>query len=112
MDELLGDSPTNSSPHSIDVAELSQGQGQDQTFNAQIETTETQSSSSSLLGNNEDTEKARKRKNPTTEYIKIKKQYYTRKEKEVGKREECQREYIQKSLEMKQKKLDLLNKKS
>jgi hypothetical protein len=73
MDEILGDSPTNSSPHSIDVGKLS------------IEVPST-SGAASLPDSPETCEdlsekstKPKKRKSANFEYIKIKKLHYEHK---------------------------------
>lgn len=95
MDAFLGEKPTNSSSHTIDVA------------------TVTQSSSISDQENEptDEPKKKRYKKNTTDEYINFKINYYSKKEALMEKNNESFHKYLEKSLDLKRQKLELYKRK-
>jgi hypothetical protein len=69
LDALLGDTPTTASPHSIDVAQITPVENREQ------EECELERNDSTDSGNPDSSASKRKRRNPTAEYVKYKKQY-------------------------------------
>ncbi|KAJ8914167.1 hypothetical protein NQ315_016246 [Exocentrus adspersus] len=106
LDELLDDSPSNASPHSLDVSEIettdSQCESQsDSSINLQVET-ETSSFASLQLG---------KRKNPTAELVKIKRRYFENKVEKANEKETNRNLYLQENLRLKTEKVEISKKK-
>lgn len=94
LDALLGDTPTNASPHTIDVARI---QNTDTSSTSEASATEqmTDLSIPSMA--------AQRRKNPTAEYIKYKKKFYE---------EEAQQNYQHQQLQLLQERNAVLRGKS
>lgn len=69
MDAILGDTPTNASPYTIDVASIDNGSASSSSEIASTSNTDSES-----------TNAKKKRKNPTVEYVNFKKEYYKKKE--------------------------------
>lgn len=101
LDDLLGDSPTNSSPHSIDVNKTS----------ITNNTVTVSSPSASRSPSPQQNPPKKCRKNPSMEYVKVKTGYYKKKEEERQKREERVENYLKENIRLKQEKLVSLNKK-
>lgn len=96
MDEILGDSPTNSSPHSIDVDKIpnsgSSSGLQNQSHELELDE-DNVLNRAVLLHEEENRDKIEKRgkskrKNPTIKYINIKKRYLEKKLKINGNQRE------------------------
>lgn len=106
LDELLGDSPSNASPHSLDVDELQ----------LQLQDTQSTSNSNSDINLNSfscsnDSSYKPKRKNPSMEIAKIKKKYCEDKMETIKEKEICRKFYVEESLKYKKEKLDLYKEK-
>lgn len=101
MDELLGDSPSNASPHSLDVDELQDTQSTSNS-NSDINLNSPCSNQSSYKP---------KRKNPSMEITKIKKKYFEDKMETIKEKEICRKLYVEESLKYKKEKLDLFKEK-
>jgi hypothetical protein len=78
LDLLLGDTPTNSSPQSIDVSVLDQNEITEDPVGSATSAVNVQTSSSSfdIVTSEESALSKRKRRNPATEYINFKTDYY------------------------------------
>jgi hypothetical protein len=81
MDAILGDTPTNASPYTIDVASIDNGSASSSSEIASTSNTDSES-----------TNAKKKRKNPTVEYVNFKKEYY--KKKEIKREEQLEQLYI------------------
>jgi len=105
LDELLGDSPSNASPHSIDVDEL-------QSQNTEVECgTLTPNSDSSLDTPSSISSCEKKRKNPSIELVKVKTKFFEDKIKNMIEKEANRKQWIDENLKHKKQKLDLYKKK-
>jgi hypothetical protein len=106
MDEILGDSPTNSSPHSIDVGKLS------------IEVPSTSGAASPPIHQKhvrilvKSPPNQREEKNSNFEYIKMKKLHYEHKNEMCNGMEKKKiATFLKETVEVKQRKLSFLEKK-
>ncbi|XP_018574656.1 uncharacterized protein LOC108913573 [Anoplophora glabripennis] len=99
MDEILGDTPTNSSPHSIDVCNISQ-----------VESTH-QDSNSNVIEECTPSIGKRKRQTATMQYITMKKRYFEAKEKENAEKSERKMSYLEEMVTLKKVRNELTRKK-
>lgn len=121
MDEILGDTPTNSSPHSIDVfkfGDVSQVENGSQVQNAsqvqngsqvEFELDDTNLLHRPIILEEEEKREKRekqKRKNPTMEYVNIKKRYLEDKLKENADKKEEMHNYFSQIIETKKKEMN------
>ncbi|XP_029666527.1 trihelix transcription factor GT-3b-like [Formica exsecta] len=103
LDELLGDSPSSASPHSLDVNEL---QSQvEPTLNFDSDTSSERPSCSN------DSSCMQKRKNPSMELVKVKKKFFEEKMEKIKEKEISRKLYVEESLKYKKEKLDLYKEK-
>lgn len=104
LDELLGDKPNNSSPHSIDVATSSVSKtsstgGTDSMKEAEDSDNKVSNSTK------------RKRSNPSADLLTVKKDYYLKKQCVLEKKQKDVENYLQETIKLKREKLDLYKKK-
>lgn len=105
LDELLGDSPSNTSPHSLDVDELANTEIEFRTPTPNFDSNLEKSSCST------DSSCTKKRKNPSMELVKVKKKFFEEKMEKAKEREIIRKHYLEESLKYKKEKLDLYKKK-
>jgi len=107
LDELLGDSPANASPHTLDVDEL-------QSQNTEIEFRAPTPNSDSNLERpscSSDSSCTQRRKNPSIELLKVKKKFFEDRMEKMKEREISRKLYVEESLKYKKEKLDLYREK-
>lgn len=105
LDELLGDSPSNASLHSLDVDELqSQDTQVEPTLDFASDTSSTRPSCSSDSC-------TQKRKNPSMELVKIRKKFLEQKMEKIKEKEISRKFYVEENLKYKKEKLDLYKEK-
>jgi len=93
LDELLGDSPVNASPHTLDVDEL-------QSQNTEIEFRAPTPNSDSNLERpscSNDLSCMQKRKNPSIELLKVKKKFFEDRMEKKKEREISRKLYVEES---------------
>ncbi|XP_029667831.1 uncharacterized protein LOC115238285 [Formica exsecta] len=106
LDELLGDSPSSASTHSLDVDELqSQDTQVEPTLNFDSDTSSERPSYSN------DSSCTQKRKNPLMELVKVKKKFFEEKMEKIKEKEISRKLYVEESLKYKKEKLDLYKEK-
>ncbi|CAH1106914.1 unnamed protein product [Psylliodes chrysocephalus] len=99
MDEILGETPTNSSPHSIDTYNIIKNQVEENTQvekfteNCNVE----QSSENTKYSDNS----KKKRRNLTADYMELKKKYYEEKKMESQDKKQQRENYIEEALKLK-----------
>jgi hypothetical protein len=106
LDEILDENPTNASPHSFDVSRIGES-------DAEI----THEPSTGTIARPrtsvpEENKLARKRSNPTTEYLKYKKQFYERKEQTLQEKRYEKKTFFEELLMLQREKNEIMKEKN